>query len=214
MKKQLEEIASIINKYNKRTDIKINGYSASHLPISYEACISSAKSIQSAFKFYKDCSKFGLMDVDKTLTDLRKIKGQIKNALDLIDDLPLALKLPSNHFDMMKKLGLDSENSKPVLENFKENLVNFDNVYDLLVEYVKEENFKKSKINKQVLAVIKESAVIWRAVLNRKRPKYINRGKADDEFTNYLSSILKTFDLEPDIDNAYRNYVKWKDGKL
>ena len=154
------------------------------------------------------------MDVDKTLTDLRKIKGQIKNATDLIDDLPLAVKLPSNHFDMMKKLGLDSENSKPVLENFKENLVNFDNIYDLLVEYVKEENFKKSKINKQVLAVVKESAVIWRAVLNRKRPKYINRGKADDEFTNYLSSILKTFDLEPDIDNAYRNYVKWKEGKL
>ena len=214
MEKQLKEIASIINNYNKRIDIKINGYAASHLPISYEACISSAKSIQSAFKFYKDGSKFGLMDVDKTLTDLRKIKGQIKNALDLIDDLPLALKLPSNHFDMMKKLGLDSENSKPVLENFKENLVNFDNVYYLLVEYVKEENFKKSKINKQVLAVIKESAVIWRAVLNRKRPKYINRGKADDEFTNYLSSILKTFDLEPDIDNAYRNYVKWKDGKL
>ena len=214
MKKQLEEIASIINKYNKRTNIKINGYSASHLPISYEACISSAKSIQSAFKFYKDGSKFGLMDVGKRLTDLRKIKGQIKNATDLIDDLPLAVKLPSNHFDMMKKLGLDSENSKPVLENFKENLVNFDNIYDLLVEYVKEENFKKSKINKQVLAVVKESAVIWRAVLNRKRPKYINRGKADDEFTNYLSSILKTFDLEPDIDNAYRNYTKWKEGKF
>ena len=154
------------------------------------------------------------MDVGKRLTDLRKIKGQIKNATDLIDDLPLAVKLPSNHFDMMKKLGLDSENSKPVLENFKENLVNFDNIYDLLVEYVKEENFKKSKINKQVLAVVKESAVIWRAVLNRKRPKYINRGKADDEFTNYLSSILKTFDLEPDIDNAYRNYTKWKEGKL
>ena len=54
-------------------DIKINGYSASHLPISYEACISSAKSIHSAFKFYKDGSKFGLMDVDKALTDLRKI---------------------------------------------------------------------------------------------------------------------------------------------
>ena len=52
MDKQLEEIASIINNYNKRTDIKINGYNASHLPISYEACISSAKSIQLAFKFY------------------------------------------------------------------------------------------------------------------------------------------------------------------
>ena len=62
--------------------------------------------------------------------------------------------------------------------------------------------------------MVKESKVIWRAVLNRKRPKYINRGKADDEFTNYLSSIFKTFDLEPDIDNAYRNYVKWKEGKL
>tara|TARA_B100000242_G_scaffold61877_1_gene37470 strand:+ start:1563 stop:1772 length:210 start_codon:yes stop_codon:yes gene_type:complete len=62
--------------------------------------------------------------------------------------------------------------------------------------------------------VVKESKVILRAVLNRKRPKYINRGKADDEFTNYLSSIFKTFDLEPDIDNAYRNYVKWKEGKL
>ena len=214
MDNQIKEIASIIHKYNKRVDIKVDGYDASHLPISYEACLSSAKSIQLAFKYYKDGSKFGFMDVDKTLTDLRKIKGQITNAIDLIDNLPLAVKLPSNHFDMMKKLGLDSENSKPVLENFKENLVNFDNVYDLLVEYVKEENFKKSKINKQVLAVIKESAVIWRAVLNRKRPKYINRGKADDEFTNYLSSILKTFDLEPDIDNAYRNYVKWKDGKL
>ena len=214
MNKQSEEIASIINYYNKRTEIKINGYSASHLPISYEECILSAHNIKRAFKFYKDGSKFGLMDIDKTLTDLRKIKGQIKKSIDLINDLPLAVKLPSNHFDMIKKLGLDSENSKPVLENFKENLVNFDNIYDLLVEYVKEENFKKSKINKQVLAVVKESAVIWRAVLNRKRPKYINRGKADDEFTNYLSSILKTFDLEPDIDNAYRNYVKWKEGKL
>ena len=214
MYNQIKEIASIINNYNKKTEIKINGYSASHLPISYEECILSAHNIKRAFKFYKDGSKFGLMDIDKTLTDLRKIKGQIKKSIDLINDLPLAVKLPSNHFDMIKKLGLDSENSKPVLENFKENLVNFDNIYDLLVEYVKEENFKKSKINKQVLAVIKESAVIWRAVLNRKRPKYINRGKADDEFTNYLSSILKTFDLEPDIDNAYRNYVKWKDGKL
>ena len=77
MDKQLEEIASIINNYNKRTEIKINGYKASHLPISYEACISSGKTIQLAFKFYKDGSKFGLMDVDKTLTDLRKIKGQI-----------------------------------------------------------------------------------------------------------------------------------------
>ena len=56
--------------------------------------------------------------------------------------------------------------------------------------------------------------MIWRAVLNWKRPKYINWGKADDEFTNYLSSILKTFDLELDIDNAYRNYTKWKEGKL
>ena len=214
MDNQIKEIASIINNYNKKTEIKINGYSASHLPISYEECILSAHNIKRAFKFYKDGSKFGLMDIDKTLTDLRKIKGQIKKSIDLINDLPLAVKLPSNHFDMIKKLGLDSENSKPVLENFKENLVNFDNIYDLLVEYVKEENFKKSKINKQVLAVIKESAVIWRAVLNRKRPKYINRGKADDEFTNFLASILKTFDLEPDIDNAYRNYVKWKDGKL
>jgi len=35
-----------------------------------------------------------------------------------------------------------------------------------------------------------------------------------DEFTNYLSSILKTFDFEPDIDNAYRNYIKWNEGKL
>ena len=214
MDKQLEEIASIINNYNKRTEIKINGYKASHLPISYEACISSAKTIQLGFKFYKDGSKFGLMDVDKTLTDLRKIKGQIKNAIDLIDNLPLAVKLPSNHFDMMKKLGLDSEKSKHVLENFKENLVNCDNVNDLLVEYVKENNFRKSKINKQVLAVVRVSAVIWRLVLNRKRPKYINRGKADDEFTNYLSSILKTFDLEPDIDNAYRNYIKWNEGQL
>ncbi len=214
MDNQIKEIASIINNYNKKTEIKINGYSASHLPISYEECILSAHNIKRAFEFYKDGSKFGLMDIDKTLTDLRKIKGQIKKSIDLINDLPLAVKLPSNHFDMIKKLGLDSENSKPVLENFKENLVNFDNIYDLLVEYVKEENFKKSKINKQVLAVVKESAVIWRAVLNRKRPKYINRGKADDEFTNYLSSILKTFDLEPDIDNAYRNYTKWKEGKL
>lgn len=92
--------------------------------------------------------------------------------------------------------------------------MNFDKVYDLLLKSVKEENFKKSKINKEVLAVIKESAVIWRAGLNRKRPKYINRGKLDDGFTNYLSGILKTFNLEPDIDNSYRNYIKWKNGKL
>ena len=62
---------------------------SSHLPISYEACMSSAKSIQLAFKVYKDGSKFGLMDVDKTLTDLRKIKGNFKNSIDLINQLPL-----------------------------------------------------------------------------------------------------------------------------
>jgi hypothetical protein len=214
MENQIKEIASIIHKHNKRANITINGNRASHLPISYESCLSYAKNIQLAFKFYKDGSKFGLMDVDKTLTDLRKIKGQIQKSIDLINDLPLTVKLPSNHFDMMKKLGLDSENSKPVLEYFKEKLVNFDKVYNLVVEYIKEENFKKSKINKEVLAVIKESVVIWRTVLNRKRPKYINRGNANDDFTNYLSEILKVFNLEPDIDNAYRNYIKWKEGKL
>ena len=57
MDKQLEEIASIINNYNKRTEIKINGYSASHLPISYEECILSAQNIKRAFKFYRDGSK-------------------------------------------------------------------------------------------------------------------------------------------------------------
>ena len=65
-----------------------------------------------------------------------------------------------------------------------------------------------------MLGVIKASVVIWRAALNRKRPKYINRGKADDDFNNYLSDILKTFNLEPDIDNSYRNYVKLNEGKL
>lgn len=214
MDKQLEEIASIINNYNKRTDIKINGYNASHLPISYEACMSSAKSIQLAFKVYKDGSKFGLMDVDKTLTDLRKIKGNFKNSIDLINQLPLAVKFPSNHYEMKKKLGFKEDNTKPIVEHFKDCLEDFDKVYDMLVKLVKDEDFKKSKINKRVLAVIKESAVTWRLVLNRKMPKYINRGNANDEFTNYLSSILKTFNLEPDIDNAYRNYMKWKEGKL
>jgi len=155
MDNQIKEIASIINKYNKRADIKIDEYRASHLPISYESCLSYAKNIQLAFKFYKDGSKFGLMDVDKTLTDLRKIKGQIKKSIDLINDLPLAVKLPSNHFEMMRQLGLEEDKSKPVLEHFKENLVKFDKVYDLLVVYVKEGNFKKSKINKQALAVIR-----------------------------------------------------------
>ena len=214
MDNQIKEIASIINNYNKKTEIKINGYSASHLPISYEACLSSAKSIQLAFKFYKDGSKFGLMDVDKTLTDLRKIKGNFLNSIDLINELPLAAKLPTNHFEMKKKLGFKEDNTKSIVEHFKDCLEDFNKVYDLLVKSVKDEDFKKSKINKRVLAVIKESAVIWRLVLNRKMPKYINRGKANDEFTNYLSSILKTFDLEPDIDNAYRNYIKWKEGKL
>ena len=214
MDKQLEEIASIINNSNKRTEIKINGYSASHLPISYEVCLSSAKSIQLAFKFYKDGSKFGFMDVDKTLTDLRKIKGNFQNSIELINELPLAVKLPSNHFEMKKKLGFKEDNTKSIVEHFKYCLEDFDKVYDLLAKSVKDEDFKKSKINKRVLAVIKESAVTWRLVLNRKMPKYINRGKVDDEFTNYLSSILKTFDLEPDIDNAYRNYIKWKEGKL
>jgi len=184
------------------------------LPISYENCLQHAKNIKFAYKFYKDGSKFGLMDVDKTLTDLRKIKGQINKSIDLINELPLAVKLPSNHFEMMRQLVLDEDKSKPVLEHFKENLVKFDKIYDLLVEYVKEGNFKKSKINKQVLAVIRESVVIWRLALNRKRPKYINRGNANDYFTNYLSEILKAFDLEPDIDNAFRNYMKWKGGKL
>ena len=61
---------------------------------------------------------------------------------------------------------------------------------------------------------MKQSVVIWRTVLHRKRPKYINRGNAQDDFTNYLSEILKEFNMEPDIDNAYRNYMKWKDGEL
>ena len=214
MDNQLEEIASIINNYNKRADIKINGYRASHLPISYEECLSYAKVIRLGFKFYKDGSKFGLMDVDKTLTNLRKIKGQFKKSIDLINELPLAVKLPSNHFEMKKKLGWDEDKTNSILGHFRDTLVDFDKVYDLIVNSVKEENFKKSKINKEVLAVIKESAVIWRIALNRKRPKYINRGKLDDEFSNYLSGILKTFDLEPDIDNAYRNYMKWSKGKL
>jgi len=51
-------------------------------------------------------------------------------------------------------------------------------------------------------------------ILNRKSLKFTNSGKANDEFTNYLASILKRFDLEPDIDNAYSNYVKLKEGKL
>ena len=214
MDKQLEEIASIINNYNKRTEIKINGYEASHLPIRYEACISSAKSIQLAFKVFKDGSKFGLMNVDKALTDLRKIKSNFQNSIDLINQLPLAVKLPSNHFEMEKKLALKEDNPKSIVEHFKDCLKDFDKVYDLLVKSVKDERFKKSKVNKEVLAIIQQSVVIWRVVLNRKRPKYINRGKADDEFTNYLSSILKTFDLEPDIDNAYRNYMNLKKGSL
>ena len=110
-------------------------------------------------------------------------------------------------FDTHKK-------TKTIIGHFRDTLVNFDKVYDLLVKSVKEEKFKKSKINKEVLAVVKEFAVIWRIALNRKRPKYINRGKLDDEFSNYLSGILKTFDLEPDIDNAYRNYMKWRKGTL
>ena len=46
MDNQIKEIASIINNYNKKTEIKINGYSASHLPISYEECILSAHNIK------------------------------------------------------------------------------------------------------------------------------------------------------------------------
>ena len=38
MDNQIKEIASIIHKYNKRADIKVDGYKASHLPISFEAC--------------------------------------------------------------------------------------------------------------------------------------------------------------------------------
>ena len=34
------------------------------------------------------------------LTNLRKIKGQFKKSIDLINELPLAVKLPSNHFEM------------------------------------------------------------------------------------------------------------------
>ena len=214
MGNQVKEVASIIYKYNKRAEIKIDGYRASHLPISFEECLSCAKTIQISYKIGKDGSRFGLMDEEKALTNLAKLRGQFNKSLDLINELPMALRLPSRHVEMVKKIGLGKENTKPILDHYRDNLSTFDDIYDLLVKSVKEENFKNSKINKEVLAVIKQSAVIWRLVLNRKRPKYINRGKADDEFTNYLSSILKTFDLEPDIDNAYRNYIKWKDGKL
>ena len=77
MDKQVEEITSVIYKYNKQADIKMDGYRVSHLPISYVSCLQHAKNIKFAYKFYKDGSNLGLMDVDKTLTDLRKIKGQI-----------------------------------------------------------------------------------------------------------------------------------------
>ena len=97
MDNQLEEIALIIHKYNIKREIRLNGYRASHLPISYKACLSHAKNIRLSFKFYKDGSKLGLMDVDKTLTNLRKIKGQFKKSIDLINELPFAVKLPSNH---------------------------------------------------------------------------------------------------------------------
>ena len=214
MDNQIKEIASIIYRYNKRAVIKIDGYRASHLPISFEECLSCAKTIQISYKLHKDGSKFGLMDKENALTNLAKLRGQFKKSIDLINELPIALKLPSRHFEMIEKLGLDSENTKPILNYYRDNLGTFDDIYDLLVKSIKEESFKKSKINKEVLAVIKQSVVIWRAVLNRKRPKYINRGNANDDFTNYLSEILKAFDLEPDIDNSYRNYVKWKEGKL
>lgn len=214
MDKQVEEIASVIYKYNKRADIKFDGYRASHLPISFKECLSCAKTIQISYKIGKDGSEFGLIDKEKALTNLAKLRGQFKKSIDLINELPIALKLPSSHFEMMEKLELDSENTKPILDHYKDNLSTFDDIYDLLVKSVKEENFKKSKINKEVLAIIKQSVVIWRTILHRKRPKYINKGKADDELTDYLSEILKAFDLEPDIDNAYRNYIKWKEGKL
>jgi hypothetical protein len=212
--KQVEKIALIINKYNKKADIKIDGYRVSHLPISFEECLSCAKAIQVSYKLHKDGSKFGLMDKEKVLTNLAKLRGQFKKSIDLINELPIALKLPSRHFEMMEKLGLDSENTQPILDYYRDNLGTFDDIYDLLVKSIKEENIKKSKINKEVLAVIKQSVVIWRTILHRKRPKYINRGNANDEITNYLSEILKTFNLEPDIDNAYRNYLKWREGKL
>ena len=59
MNNQIKEIASIIHKYNKRADIKIDGYRASHLPISFEKCLSCAKTIQISYKIGKDGSKFG-----------------------------------------------------------------------------------------------------------------------------------------------------------
>ena len=36
----------------------------------------------------------------------------------------------------------------------------------------------------------------------------------DFNFNNFLANFLKIFDFEPDIDNAYINYIKWKEGKL
>lgn len=120
MDNQLEEIALIIHKYNKRTEIVINGYRASHLPISYEEYLSYAKNIQLAIKFYKDGSKFGLMDVEKTLNNLSKLKWQFKKSIDLINELPIAVKLPSNHYEMKKKLGWEDDNTNSIIYYFRD----------------------------------------------------------------------------------------------
>ena len=67
MDNQIKEIASIINNYNKKTEIKINGYSASHLPISYEECILSAHNIKQPLNFIKMVPNLDLWMLTKHL---------------------------------------------------------------------------------------------------------------------------------------------------
>jgi len=205
MDDQLKDIASIIQKYDVAKE--------DHEPLSYEACLECAKLIRASHKYYKDGSKIGIMNADKALKDLRLIKEHFKKSDELFDGLPLTIKMPFNNRDINNKLGLLKYNDSAV-SHFKNMIADFNEVYDLLRLNAQEKNFKKSKIKTEILAVMNGALLVWRLHLNRKTPKYINRGNKDDEFSNYLDDILKKFDLKKDIDHSYRTFIKWKKGEL
>jgi hypothetical protein len=231
MDDQLEAITSIIQKYNVAKEITVDGYRATHLPLSYEACLECAKLIRDGHKYYKDGSKIGIMNADKALRDLRLIKEHFKKSDELFDGLPLTIKMPFNNLEIKEKIGKKND-PLSIVSYFKNMIADFNEVYDLLKLNAQEDVFKKSKIKTEILAVMNGALLVWRLHLNRKTPKYINTGKSNDDLTNYLFEIItvfvnikmeridpvtnkkKTKDKSDIIDHYYRQYHRWKKGKL
>ena len=123
------------------------------------------------------------------------------------------MKMPFNNLEMKEKIGHEN-NHISIVSHFKNMILEFNNVYDLLKLNAQEDQFRKSKVDTEMLAIINGAVDVCRLHLLRKTQKYINTGNKYDEFSNYINSILKQFDLNKQIDHSYRTFIKWKKGEL